>query len=118
MAEAPESPKSSTGLAPNIAALLCYLAGWLTGLIFFLIEKEDSTVKFHAMQSIITFGGLFVISLVGGFIPLVGWIISILAAPVSFILWIYCLVKAYQGEKFKLPIVGELAEKYSAEVKV
>jgi hypothetical protein len=48
--------KASTGLEPNVAGLLCYLVGWITGLVFILIEKENQFVRFHAMQSIIIFG--------------------------------------------------------------
>jgi uncharacterized membrane protein len=98
--------KSSTGLEENVAALLSYVAGWVTGLIFFLIEKDSQFVKFHAMQSIIFFGACVVLS----FIPWVNIVIGLLAL----IMWIILMVKAYQGEKFKLPVIGDLAEKWSA----
>ena len=98
--------KSSTGMEENVAGLLCYLAGWITGLIFFLIEKDSQFVKFHAMQSIITFGACVIL----GFIPVIGWIIWIIAL----VLWILLMVKAYQGQKFKLPVIGDLAEKWSS----
>ena len=65
-----EEAKTSTGMNQNVAGLLCYLAGWITGLIFFLIEKENRFVRFHAMQSIITFGSLTVLFMVLGFIPI------------------------------------------------
>ena len=48
--------KTSTGLEDNIAGLLCYVAGWVSGLIFLLIETENKFVRFHAVQSIIVFG--------------------------------------------------------------
>ncbi len=98
--------KSSTGMEENVAGLLCYLVGWVTGLIFFLIEKDSQFVKFHAMQSIITFGACVIL----GFIPVIGWIIWILAL----VLWILLMVKAYQGQMFKLPGIGNLAEKWSS----
>jgi len=98
--------KSSTGLEENVAALLSYVVGWITGLIFFLIEKDSKFVKFHAMQSIITFGACAILS----FVPFLNWIVWILAL----ILWIVLMVKAYQGQKFKLPGIGDLAEKWSA----
>ena len=111
--------KGSTGLESNIAGLLCYLVGWITGLVFFLIEKEDKFVRFHAMQSIIFFGGVTVIQIVLailGIIPyvgiifaIIGWIVWLLAV----VMWIVFMVKAYQGARFKFPITGELAEKYS-----
>ncbi|HAW60692.1 MAG TPA: hypothetical protein DCW86_04405 [Actinobacteria bacterium] len=107
-----QKTKSSTGLQSNVGGLLCYLVGWITGLIFFLIEKEDPFVRFHAMQSIITFASLSVLSIVAGVIPIIGWIIAVLIWPLSLVLWILLMIKAYQGERFKLPVVGELAEKY------
>jgi uncharacterized membrane protein len=98
--------KSSTGLEENVAGLLCYVLGWITGLVFFLIEKDSKFVKFHAMQSIITFGACTILS----FIPIVNWFIGIIAL----VLWILLMVKAYQGQKFKLPFIGDLAEKWSS----
>ena len=106
--------KSSTGMEENVAGLLCYLVGWLTGLIFFLIEKESKFVKFHAMQSIITFGALFIIIWIFTFIPIIGWAIASILCVLEVVLWIVLMVKAYRGEKFKLPIAGDLAEKWSA----
>ena len=56
--------KTSSGMQANVAGLLCYLLGVITGIIFILIEKENKFVRFHAMQSIIVFGGLFVINMI------------------------------------------------------
>jgi uncharacterized membrane protein len=106
----PEEIKTSTGLNQNVAGLLCYLAGWITGLIFFLIEKENRFVRFHAMQSIITFGSLTVLSMIFGFMPLL-WILMPILGILQVILWVILMVKAYQGELFKLPVIGEIAEK-------
>lgn len=111
-----ESPKiggeiKTSGLDQNVAGLLCYLGGFITGIIFLIIEKENRFVRFHAMQSIFTFAAIFVISMVINVIPLLGLLVSILLAPLSMILWIVLMVKAYQGKWFKLPFVGELAEK-------
>ena len=103
--------KTSTGIKPNVAGLLCYLVGWVTGLIFLLIEKESKFVRFHAIQSIAINVVLFVIYLIFMFIPIIGWIINIFIGIAMFILWIVLMYKAYQGEKFKLPIVGNFAEK-------
>lgn len=108
-----EQKSSSTGLSSNVAGLLCYFLGWVTGLIFILIEKEDDFVRFHAVQSIITFVILNVLSFVASLVPVIGLIISLILWPVSLALWIILMVKAYQGEKFKLPIAGDLAEQYS-----
>ena len=114
--------KTSSGLQENVAGLLCYVLGWITGLIFFLIEKNNKFVRFHAMQSMILFGALFVLQIVVGIlmtllvivhlgilIPLLS-LVNTLVFIGSFILWIILMVKASQGEKFKLPVIGDLAE--------
>ena len=98
--------KSSTGLQPNLAALLCYLAGIITGVIFILIEKENKYVRFHAMQSIITFGFFLVANVVLGFIPVIGWSFMPILGVLQLIVWIILMIKSYQGEKFKLPVVA------------
>lgn len=103
--------KSSTGLRSNVGGLLCYLLGFITGIIFFLIEKQDKFVRFHAMQSIIVFGAFFVINWVLAFIPVVNLFITPLISLISLILWILLMIKAYQGEKFKLPVAGDIAER-------
>lgn len=111
--------KTSLGLEENVEALLSYLLGWITGIVFLLIEKDNEFVKFHAMQSTITFIGFTVIDIIlavlshipfiGIIFGLINWIIGIIAI----ITWVVCMVKAYQGEKYKLPIVGDLAENYT-----
>ena len=124
--------KSSTGLDENVAALLSYIFGWLSGLIFFLIEKDSRLVRFHAMQSLL----LNVVAVVIGIViwvvtvvlVLVGTqisgVISTLVSLVATLIWIVlvigiliavimCLIKAYQGQYFKLPIIGNFAEKFS-----
>ena len=106
-----DESKSSTGLDQNVAGLLCYLIGWVTGLIFILIEKENRYVRFHAMQSLITFGGLTVLFMVIGYLPVMGWGLIPVLGIVQLVLWILLMVKAYQGEQFKLPVIGDLAEK-------
>ncbi|MGZ9583425.1 DUF4870 domain-containing protein [Paenibacillus marinisediminis] len=103
--------QSSTGLDQNIAGLLCYLLGAVTGIIFLILEKNNRFIKFHAMQSLLVFGGLFVLNIVLGFIPILGWILSVVIYPIGVILWIVLMVKAYSGKWFKLPIVGDIAEK-------
>jgi uncharacterized membrane protein len=107
----PEQIKTSSGMDQNVAGLLCYVAGWITGLIFFLIEKENRFVRFHAMQSIITFGGLTVVSIALGMIPFVNLVLLPILAILQLILWIVLMVKAYQGQLFKLPVIGDMAEK-------
>jgi len=103
--------KTSTGIKPNIAGLLCYLFSWVGGLVFLLIEKDSKFVRFHAIQSIGTFIVFFVAVLIFLFIPFIGWIIDLLLYIAFVILSIFLMYKAYQGAKFKLPIIGNIAEK-------
>ena len=105
--------ETSIGMQPNLAALLCYLLGWITGLIFFLVEKKNKFVRFHAMQSIVVFGGLAVINIVLLVVPVIGALIGLLLSLLALVLWILLMIKAYQGETFKLPIAGDIAEKNS-----
>jgi len=98
--------RSSTGLDENVAGFFCYLLGFITGIVFLVLEKESRFVKFHARQSTITFLSLFVISFAFGWIPGIGILIFIF----SLILWLILMVKALRGEKYMLPIVGKLAE--------
>ena len=110
--------KTSTGIEQNVAGLLCYLLGWITGLIFILLEKENSFVRFHAMQSIVVFGGISIVYIILGFIPIIGWLIAGLLWILGSVLWIVLMVKAYQGELYKLPWAGDLAEKWSKSVNI
>jgi len=103
--------RATTGLEPNLAGLLCYILGWVSGLIFIIIEKDDQFVRFHAMQSIITFGGLTLIGLALGWIPFVGTVFSGIVGAVAFVLWVVLMIKAFVGLRYKLPYIGELAER-------
>ena len=102
--------KTSTGIPANVAALLSYLGGFVTGIVFLVIEKENKFVRFHAMQSTITSGALFVLQIVLGYIPFLV-MLSPLVGLLGLALWIILMVKAYQGETFKLPVIGDIAEK-------
>src|SRR5690606_3187959 len=102
--------KTSTGLTENVAGLLSYVLGPITGIVFFLIEKESRFVRFHALQSIFVFVALFVITKVLSFIPLIGWIFALIASPLSLVVWIVLMYQAYQGKWFKLPVVGDIVE--------
>jgi len=106
-----KTSKTVLGVDENIEGLLCYVLGFITGIIFLVLEKENKFVRFHAMQSTATFLTLFVISIVVGMIPFIGFIISILITPVWVILWVILMFKAFKGERFKLSIVGDFAEK-------
>jgi uncharacterized membrane protein len=128
-----QTTKSSTGLDENIASLLSYIFGWLGGLIFFLIEKDSRLVRFHAMQSILLNVLFGVLAVVLWIVLMILWVIlaqvsEALAAVfglITMLLWlgfcvialiavVLCLVKAFQGQYYKLPIIGNFAEKFSA----
>jgi uncharacterized membrane protein len=101
-----EKEKSSTGLEENVAGFLCYILGFVSGIVFLVVEKESSFVKFHARQSTVTFLILLVISLVFGWIPVIGFLVFI----AILILWLFLMIKALQGERYLLPIVGQMVE--------
>ncbi len=112
---------TSMGMEPNVEAGLSYVLLWVTGLIFFLMEKQNRFVRFHAMQSILFFGGLSIINIIltviGGFgVPGVGiltffagWAVGI----VGLVGYIVLLINVFQGKYLMLPIVGDYAEKYA-----
>lgn len=103
--------KTAIGLDENVAGALCYLVGWVTGLLFFATEPQNRFVRFHAMQSMVVFGAACLAGLVCLAIPFLGWILLFLVVyPVSAALWLLLMFKAYQGERFKLPVAGDIAE--------
>jgi len=132
----PASPvaatKSSTGLDENVASLLAYVFGLVSGLIFFFIEKDSRLVRFHGMQStllagvfvvgemalvIIGFVLVLILSQISGLLSTLVWALISLVEFILFIAvligWIMCMIKAYNGQYFKLPILGNFAEKFS-----
>ena len=111
--------KATFNLEENIAGALCYILGFLTGIFFLLFEKKNKFVRFHAMQSTITFLGLWILSviltLVFAPIPIIGIVIvgalTSLIGITAILLWLFLMYKAYNHEKFKLPVIGKKAEK-------
>ena len=103
--------RTSSGLDANVAAALTYVIGWVTGALFFLLEPENKFVRFHALQSILVFGGLSLAWMIAISIPYLGWIVAFLVIPpLSAVLWLILMYKAYQGERFKVPGVGQMVE--------
>jgi uncharacterized membrane protein len=119
------SERSSTGLDANIAAALSYFFGLLSGAIFFAMETESRFVKFHAMQSMLASVGAIVLwivymviwtllvripflGIIAGLVGFLGWAVLVLGLLA---LWLFCMFKAFQGDRFKLPFIGEIAEK-------
>src|SRR5215813_4564161 len=129
-----QAGKSSTGLDENIAALLSYIFGWVSGLIFFLIEKDSRLVRFHAMQSllfnilvgVVAFALWIVLFIVFLIVGQISGTLATLLSLVSLLIWgvfliailaafVLCLIKAFQGQYFKLPVIGNFAEKFSTK---
>jgi uncharacterized membrane protein len=104
--------ETKIGLPKNTTAALSYVLGWLTGIVILLLEK-DPFIRFHAMQSVVTFGILTILAMV----PFIGWVLSPLLMIVSFVLWLVLIFKAYQGEEFKLPVIGDFAKKQLEKIK-
>ena len=101
------------GLSKNSASALAYVFGWVSGLVFLLAEKKNAQVKFHAMQSLMFFAGLTLIS----FVPVIGWLLSPLVWIAGLIGWLMSIYKAYNGEDFSLPVVGKLAKQQLKKMK-
>jgi len=106
----PTNGKTSTGLQQNVAGLLCYVLGWVTGIVFLLLEKDNRFVRFHAIQSIVVFGAITVADIILRFIPIIGWILAWIIGVIGIILWIVLMVRAYQGQMWKAPVAGNIAE--------
>jgi len=100
-----------TGLEPNVAGLLCYVLGWVSGVVFLLLEKDDKFVRFHAIQSIAVFGAINIAYLILFSIPIIGFVFGYILYVLGFVLWIVLMIRAYQGEKIKMPWAGDFAEK-------
>ncbi len=105
-----EGSRPSTGLPPNVAGFLCYLGFWVSGIVFLILEQKDRTVRFHAAQSIVAFGGLSILFAILRAVPVVGWAFGIIISIGAVVLWIFLMARAYQGEQFNLPVAGSLAE--------
>jgi uncharacterized membrane protein len=113
-------------LAENVAGLLCYVLGWITGLIFFLTDKRPF-VRFHAAQSIVVFGALMIIRIIIGMMFVtsglagigagfsLGIMLSGLVSLLGVVLWILLMVKAYQGERFRVPIAADFADRLAGK---
>ena len=103
--------KTTSGLDENVAGTLAYLLGWISGAAFLLTEPANKFVRFHALQSVIVFGGLSLAWFIAVSIPPFGWIFALIVIPVvSAVLWPLLMYKAYQGERFKAPFAGEIAD--------
>ncbi|MCG7342650.1 DUF4870 domain-containing protein [Sporosarcina sp. ACRSL] len=103
-----EGQKTSIGLTENVGGMLCYI--FIIGLIFLFMEKENRFIRFHALQSVFLAIAIFLISIILGFIPVIGTIGSLLLSPLAFVLMIFMMYKSYHGHYYKLPFIGDLVD--------
>ena len=119
------APAGTSGLQENVAGLLCYLLGWLTGIIFLLIDKRPF-VRFHAAQSIVVFGALsilhFILSVAflgSGFYGFGVWLMVVrLIDLVGLVAWIVLMIMAYQGRMFEVPVAAPIAKNIAGGTRV
>ncbi len=109
--------KTSLGVDENIEGFLTYLLLWITGIVFLVVEKDNKFVRFHAMQSTITFLGLTILDLIFLYVPLIGRALTVIVDITILITWLICMIEAYLGEKFKLPVIGDLSEELLKKIK-
>ena len=105
--------KTSSGMQPNVSALLAYVLGLVTGIVFLLLEKDNRFVKFHAVQSIAFSVALSLISVVASFTPFLAPLALGLVQLAGLVVWILLMLKAYQGKWYRLPVVGDITAKQS-----
>ena len=110
MTSTPPGPPSSGPSNPKLLAALAYLGGLVTGAVMLAVEKHDRFVRFHAMQSVITFGVILVLHLVLAGLPVVGMMLYLPFLLTVIALWIVLMRKAWLGETYKLPYIGDFAE--------
>lgn len=125
-AAGPVSPAaSSTGLEPTIAAALAYLVGPLSGILVLLAERSNRFVRFHAWQAILGLGGLWVVAaalyllaFITLFVSATGFRVMLWLSTIAWVcwvvVWIFCLVNAFTGQMWRMPLVGEYAERRSS----
>jgi uncharacterized membrane protein len=102
---------SAGGLSDNVAGALAYLL--IPAIVFLVVEpyNRNRFIRFHSFQSLILAIGNFVLQAVLWMIPIIGWLAGFLLSIAVLIAWVICLIKAFQGQMFKLPVIGDFAEK-------
>jgi uncharacterized membrane protein len=105
--------KTATGLDENLAGLLCYVGWWVSGIVFLIIEPENKFIRFHAIQSIVVFGFITIAVSILSWIPVVGAFLGAIIGLIGVAIWVAMMFKAQQGAKYKLPVAGDMAERYS-----
>lgn len=117
-AGAPPNPAvASTGMTDNVAGALAYVLGFITGILFLVLEpyNRNRNVRFHAFQSIFLSVGILILQFVISFLAVMSWTLSMMLGMLlglaSLLIWLFMMWKTYQGEKVVLPVVGPIAEK-------
>lgn len=110
----PRTSKSRTGLDSNVAAALAYALGPIGGIVLLLIEKNDAFVRFHALQSVVTFTGIAVLHLVLRNLPLLSWMAGLPFMILTVVVWIVLMFKALNRERYKVPVLGDFVERQLA----
>lgn len=110
---APMGGPSAVGSNKKTYTILAYVLGWITGLIFLFVGKDDPDVKWNAANAVIVFGGLSIIGFVLGLIPVIN-VLAVLVSLVGFVLWVIFLVQAIQGngERIQAPLIGSYIAPY------
>ncbi|MDK2940298.1 MAG: hypothetical protein PWQ51_2463 [Methanolobus sp.] len=103
--------ETNIGVSENIAGLIAYILGFITGIILLVIEKENQFVRFHAAQSTVLFGAVFILNIILGFIPILGWLLALVLSLVAFVLWLLLMFKAFSGDMYRVPMVADYADK-------
>jgi len=106
------------GMRARTAGLLCYLFGWIGGLVFFFLEPNNRFVRFHAIQSVLFFGTLSILEAICRLFPFVLLGANMAIGLVSFIGWIVLMVAAHRGKYYKLPFLGDYAEKWAHQITI
>jgi uncharacterized membrane protein len=110
----PRSSRTRIGLDSNVVAALAYVFGPIGAIVCLLIEKHDNFVRFHALQSIVTFIGIGVLRLALGNLPLLAWTAGLPLWILAFAVWMFLIVKALLRERYKIPVIGDFVERQLA----
>lgn len=103
--------KTMTGLGVNVAGALTYLLGFITGILFLFIERNNPFIRFHALQSIYISVGLIALHMIAVNIPVIGWLLGVTIVPIGIVTWIILMQNAHSGKCPKFGYIGELAER-------
>jgi uncharacterized membrane protein len=110
--------RTSMGMKARTAGLLCYLFGWVGGLVLFLLERDNRFVRFHAIQSMLFFGTMSILGWFFSYFPFALFGLGGIVGLVSFIGWIVLMVAAHRGRYYKLPLLGYYAEQWANRVRM